>query len=149
MPPLRLLGKYESLTRQHQEQFMPALAQLQASINQTLHQLQQQERSLVGRLGSNPVQIRLKCCSSINSRGCTTVPIMPLSGRNRDRLTSPTPLMLLILPGYRIGWPKWVFQRIQFMQGTTLDPLIRQLLRLVFVSILCAWVRCAAIAVSV
>jgi hypothetical protein len=47
MPPLHLLGEYESLTRQHQEQFAPALTQLQASVDQMLHQLRRQEQSLV------------------------------------------------------------------------------------------------------
>jgi hypothetical protein len=47
MPPLHLLGEYESLIQQHQEQFAPALNQLQASVDQMLHQLQQQEQSLV------------------------------------------------------------------------------------------------------
>lgn len=47
MPPLHLLGEYESLTQQHQEQFAPALIQLQASVNQMLQQLRQQEQSLV------------------------------------------------------------------------------------------------------
>lgn len=47
MPSLHLLGEYESLTNQHQEQFAPALTQLQASVDQMLHQLRQQERLLV------------------------------------------------------------------------------------------------------
>jgi hypothetical protein len=47
MTPLHLLADYESLVQQHREQFTPALLRLQASVNETLHQLQQQERSLV------------------------------------------------------------------------------------------------------
>ncbi len=47
MSPLHLLGEYESLIQQHQEQFAPALTQLQASVDQMLHQLRQQEQSLV------------------------------------------------------------------------------------------------------
>jgi hypothetical protein len=31
MSPLHLLGEYEALTQQHQEQFMPTLAHLQSS----------------------------------------------------------------------------------------------------------------------
>jgi hypothetical protein len=46
MSPVQLLGEYESLIQQHQEQFTPALTQLQALVNQTLHDLQEQERSL-------------------------------------------------------------------------------------------------------
>jgi hypothetical protein len=47
MSPLHLLGEYEALTQQHQEQFMSTLAHLQASVSETLNQLRQQERSLV------------------------------------------------------------------------------------------------------
>jgi len=47
MSSLHLLGEYESLVRQHTEQFTPTLIQLQASVDQTLHQLRQQERSLI------------------------------------------------------------------------------------------------------
>lgn len=47
MPSLHLLGEYKSLTRRHHEQFAPALTQLQASVDQMLHQLRQQEQSLV------------------------------------------------------------------------------------------------------
>lgn len=47
MTLLHLLDEYEALVQQHREQFTPALSQLQASVNETLHQLQQQERPLV------------------------------------------------------------------------------------------------------
>lgn len=57
MPPLHLLGEYESLTQQHQEQFTPALTQLQASIDQMLQQLRQQEQSLVEAQSQQLAQI--------------------------------------------------------------------------------------------
>ena len=47
MSSLPFLAEYESLVRQHQEQFSPALAQLQISVDETLDHLRQQERSLV------------------------------------------------------------------------------------------------------
>ncbi|MDX2239268.1 MAG: hypothetical protein NW224_01180 [Leptolyngbyaceae cyanobacterium bins.302] len=47
MSQLHLLAQYESLVQQHQAQFNPTLTQLQVSVNETLHHLQQQEQSLV------------------------------------------------------------------------------------------------------
>lgn len=47
MSPLHLLGEYESLMQKHQEQFAPALTQLQELVDQMVHQLRQQERPLV------------------------------------------------------------------------------------------------------
>ncbi|MBV9387566.1 MAG: hypothetical protein JOZ78_14195 [Chroococcidiopsidaceae cyanobacterium CP_BM_ER_R8_30] len=47
MTLLHLLAEYEALVQQHREQFTPTLTQLQASVNETLHQIRQQERSLV------------------------------------------------------------------------------------------------------
>ncbi len=57
MPPLHLFGEYESLTQQHQEQFAPALTQLQASVDQMLHQLRRQEQSLVEAQAQQLAQI--------------------------------------------------------------------------------------------
>ena len=47
MSALPCLAGYESLVRQHQEQFSPALAQLQVSVDKALDHLLPQERSLV------------------------------------------------------------------------------------------------------
>ncbi|HEY9645316.1 MAG TPA: hypothetical protein V6C88_03050 [Chroococcidiopsis sp.] len=47
MPFQPLLGEYESLIQQHYEQFTCALSHLQASVEQTLQDLRQQEQSLV------------------------------------------------------------------------------------------------------
>lgn len=58
MTPLHLLADYESLVQQHREQFTPALLRLQASVNETLHQLQQQERSLVDAQTQQLVQLQ-------------------------------------------------------------------------------------------
>lgn len=60
MPSLHLLGEYESLTQQHQEQFAPALTQLQASVDQMLHQLRQQEQSLVEAQAQQLAQLHAK-----------------------------------------------------------------------------------------
>ncbi|MBD3886910.1 hypothetical protein IFO70_35355 [Phormidium tenue FACHB-886] len=46
MPSLHLLGEYDSLIQQHQEQITPALTQLQILVDQPLQQLRQQEQSL-------------------------------------------------------------------------------------------------------
>ena len=58
MTPLHLLADYESLVQQHREQFTPELLRLQVSVNETLHQLQQQERSLVDAQTQQLVQIQ-------------------------------------------------------------------------------------------
>jgi hypothetical protein len=58
MTPLHLLADYESLVQQHREQFIPALEKLQASVNETLHQLQQQERALVDAQARQLVQLQ-------------------------------------------------------------------------------------------
>jgi len=47
MTQLHFLTEYQSLVQQHQAQFTPALDHLQATVNETLTQLRQQERSLV------------------------------------------------------------------------------------------------------
>ena len=44
--PTSLLTPYTTLVQQHQAQFSPSLEQLRASVETTLHQLHQQERSL-------------------------------------------------------------------------------------------------------
>jgi hypothetical protein len=41
MSQLHLLAQYESLVQQHQAQFNPTLTQLEASVNEALHHLQQ------------------------------------------------------------------------------------------------------------
>ena len=58
MTPIHLLADYESLVQQHQEQFTPTLLRLQASVNETLHQLQQQERALVDAQTQQLVQLQ-------------------------------------------------------------------------------------------
>ena len=45
--PTSLLTPYTTLVQQHQAQFSPSLEQLRATVEATLHQLQQEERSLV------------------------------------------------------------------------------------------------------
>jgi hypothetical protein len=97
MPLLRLLGEYESLTQQHQEQFIPALTRLQASINQTLHQLQQQERSLVEaqaqQLAHLQAQLATNACCLLNSAELPTfiAEVQALPARVPWNRTEPLP----------------------------------------------------------
>lgn len=58
MTAIHLLADYESLVQQHQEQFTPELLRLQASVNETLHQLQQQEQSLVDAQAQQLTQLQ-------------------------------------------------------------------------------------------
>lgn len=58
MTAIHLLADYESLVQQHQEQFTPALLRLQTSVNETLHQLQQQEQALVDAQAQQLTQLQ-------------------------------------------------------------------------------------------
>lgn len=97
MPPLHLLGEYESLTQQHQEQFTPALTQLQASVDQMLQQLRQQEQSLVEAQSQQLAQIHAQLSTDarclLNSIELQTfIPqVQATSARVRWHQTEPSP----------------------------------------------------------
>lgn len=58
MTTSHLLADYEALVQQHQAQFMPLLDELQTALNQTLQQLQQQERSIVAAQAQQLAQLQ-------------------------------------------------------------------------------------------
>jgi len=60
MPQLNLMAEYNSLVQQHQEQFAPALAQLQTFVEETLDQLREQEQALVDAQDQELAQIRTR-----------------------------------------------------------------------------------------
>ena len=64
MSSLPCLAEYESLVRQHQEQFSPALAQLQVSVDEALDHLRQQERSLVEAQAQQLAQLQAQLATN-------------------------------------------------------------------------------------
>lgn len=97
MTPLHLLSDYESLVQQHREQFTPALEKLQASVNETLHQLQQQERSLVSAQAQELVQLQeqlatdARCLLNSVELQAFVAQVQTIPPRRRWNQTEPTP----------------------------------------------------------
>jgi hypothetical protein len=65
MPQVHLLSEYQSLVQQHQAQFNPTLTQLQASVNEMLQQLQQQEQPLVLAQTEQLTQLRAQFATDV------------------------------------------------------------------------------------
>lgn len=97
MTPLHLLADYESLVQQHREQFTPALERLQASVNETLHQLQQQERSLVDAQAQHLVQLQerlatdARCLLNSVELQAFVAQVQTIPPRRRWNQTEPAP----------------------------------------------------------
>jgi hypothetical protein len=64
MAQLHLLAEYQSLVQQHEAQFTPTLTRLQASLNETLHQLQQQEQELVDAQAQQLSQLKAQLATN-------------------------------------------------------------------------------------
>lgn len=97
MTAIHLLADYESLVQQHQEQFTPELLRLQASVNETLHQLQQQERSLVDAQAQQLTQLQERLATDarclLNSVELQTfiAQVQTIPPSRRWNQTEPTP----------------------------------------------------------
>ncbi len=97
MTPLHLLADYESLVQQHREQFTPALLRLQASVNETLHQLQQQERSLVDAQAQQLAQLQeqlatdARCLLNSVELQAFVAQVQTIPPRRRWNQTEPAP----------------------------------------------------------
>ena len=97
MTPLHLLADYESLVQQHREQFTSALLRLQASVNETLHQLQQQERSLVDAQTQQLVQLQerlatdARCLLNSVELQAFVAQVQTIPPRRRWNQTEPAP----------------------------------------------------------
>jgi hypothetical protein len=97
MTPIHLLADYESLVQQHREEFTPALLRLQTSVNETLHQLQQQERSLVDAQTQQLVQLQerlatdARCLLNSVELQAFVAQVQTIPQRRRWNQTEPAP----------------------------------------------------------